>query len=365
MRSCKLFCLFLAAVLVSVPLSAGAAVPAEDLPQVLMGDDLQAWAEESLPAMAGEGGEWYAIALTQGEFSVDLTEYAVALTAYFSVEEGPNPVERQRCALTLAAMGITEYAGQTAEETVGKQGIMSLIFGLHLLQNGGESASHTPRGVAEELVSLQLADGGWALSGQYGDVDVTAMALQALAMQKEAWPDAVSKGIAFLESKQQASGGFKSYGVENSESVSQVIIALTALGIDPRTDARFAGIIEAWESFRLSDGRFAHIQGGEANGHANTQALLAYVAMWRLENGLGGLYDLSSKKTPAPEISLPPIDSPATEPSSEAESVPAQAPQEDGMSAPRRVVFWVSAAVAAVCGVALILPRNILPHKKK
>ena len=365
MPSCKLIACLLALLLL-FPISASALVPAEELPHDLMGEDLQAWAKGSLPAMAGEGGEWYAIALIQGEFSVDLTEYAVALTAFFVAEGRQNSVERQRCALTLAAMGITQYAGQTAEETIGKQGVMSLIFGLHLLQNGGECDSYTPETVAEKLASLQHEDGGWSVSGQYGDVDVTAMALQALAAQKERYIDAIESGIAFLESKQQPGGGFKSYGVENSESASQVIIALTALGIDPRTDSRFAGIMEAWSGFRLPDGRFAHVQGGEANGHACSQALLAYVALWRFDRGLEGLYAFASHTEEPPEVSVPPQISLPAEPSYEAEKVSqSETFGEEGMSSLRRTVLWCAVAIALVCGAYIVFPRKFLYHRKK
>ena len=314
MPSCKLLAAFLAVLLIASP-GVSAQIPADGLPNDLMGEDLQVWAENSLPAMVGEGGEWYAIALTQGEFPVDLTEYAVALTAFFAESKRQTPVERQRCALALAAMGITEYAGQTAEETVGKQGIMSLIFGMHLLYNGGECSSFTWEGIAQQLIALQREDGGWAVSGQYGDVDVTAMALQALAVRKEQYDASIQRGLDFLEHKQQPDGGFKSYGVENSESVSQVVIALTSLGIDPRKDERFAGIVEAWESFRLEDGRFAHLQGGEANGHACNQALLAYVALWRFDRGLEGLYAFASHTEPPPEVSVPPQSTVSAEPS--------------------------------------------------
>ena len=365
MPSCKLIALLLA-LLLSVSVGISAVASHGELPHDLMGEDLQAWANDSLPAMAGEGGEWYAIALTQGEFSVDLTEYAVALTAFFLGDERQNPVERQRCALTLAAMGITEYAGQTAEETIGKQGVMSLIFGLHLLRNGGECASHTPQSVSRQLVSLQLADGGWALSGQYGDVDVTAMALQALAANKNTWEESIQKGVAFLESKQQPSGGFKSYGVENSESVSQVIIALTALGVDPRTDYRFAGIMEAWESYRLSNGRFAHVIGGEANGHACAQALLAYVSLWRFDNGLDGLYAFDSRTQEPPEVSVPSAESLPKEPSAESAAVSVTEPAvEEGMSSARQIVLWISAVSALVCGVYLLVPTKLFRPKKK
>ena len=360
MKSCKLTAVLLAVCLL-LPMSASAALPGDGLPYVLMDEDLQAWADASLPAMAGEGGEWYAIALVQGEFSVDLTEYAVAMTAFFAETKQQNPVERQRCALALAAMGLTEYAGQTAEETVGKQGIMSLIFGLHLLQNGGVCASFTRDSIAEQLVSLQREDGGWSLTGQYGDVDVTAMTLQALAMEKETYTSAIEKGLAFLESKQQPGGGFKSYGVENSESVSQVIIALTSLGIDPRKDERFSGIIEAWESYRLESGRFSHVHGGEENGHASVQALLAYVSMWRLENGLEGLYAFASHIEELPEVSVPSQDSGLSEHSAASEEptlLESASGDPETMSVSRQAALCLAVVIALACAVFIVLPRR-------
>ena len=358
MPSCKLLAALLAALLIA-SLGVSAQIPADGLPADLMGEDLQVWADNSLPDMVGEGGEWYAIALTQGEFPVDLTEYAVSLTAFFAESKGQNPVERQRCALALAAMGITKYAGQTAEETVGKQGIMSLIFGMHLLHNGGESALLTWEEIALQLIALQHEDGGWSVSGQYGDVDVTAMALQALAARKEQYAAPIQKGLDFLEHKQQPDGGFKSYGVENSESVSQVVIALTALGIDPRMDERFAGIMEAWESFRLEDGRFAHLQGGDANGHACTQALLAYVALLRFDKGLEGLYAFASHTETPPEVSVPPQSTVSTEPSKPLlETTLTEATEDSGMSLPRVIALCIAAVVALGCCVFLVIPRK-------
>lgn len=38
---------------------------------------------------------------------------------------------------------------------------------------------------------------------------------------------------------QSSDGGFTSWGSANAESVAQVIVACTALGIDPDTDSRF------------------------------------------------------------------------------------------------------------------------------
>ena len=44
-----------------------------------------------------------------------------------------------------------------------------------------EAAEVPVRCSKEEGRALQLPDGGWAISGQFGDVDVTSMVLQALA----------------------------------------------------------------------------------------------------------------------------------------------------------------------------------------
>lgn len=60
---------------------------------------------------------------------------------------------------------------------------MSYIYGEHILNNGYTSASFTQESVAESIISMQLSDGGWAIMGNYSDVDVTAMAVQALAPQ--------------------------------------------------------------------------------------------------------------------------------------------------------------------------------------
>ena len=52
---------------------------------------------------------------------------------------------------------------------------------------------------------------------------------------------AVDKALDVLSELQLATGGFGSWGTENSESCAQVIVALTALGIDP---AKRTGNIE-------------------------------------------------------------------------------------------------------------------------
>ena len=193
------------------------------------------------------------------------------------------------------------FVSSTAADSVGSLGIM----------RPGAPACKQRRspfgfkdGIISEILSLENADGGWSVSGSNSDIDVTAMALAALAPYKNgSAADAVERGLSFLSSKQLESGGFMSYGKENAESSAQVIVALTALGINPKTDGRFVkngcSVFSALSGFRLPTEAFCHIKGGASNGTATVQAFYSLVALWRFENGLPSLFTLSVKGTKA------------------------------------------------------------------
>ena len=51
-----------------------------------------------------------------------------------------------------------------------------------------------------------LESGGWAVSGNNSDVDVTAMALQALAPYADEYAGIVDRALEFLASKQLDEG---------------------------------------------------------------------------------------------------------------------------------------------------------------
>lgn len=74
---------------------------------------------------------------------------------------------------------------------------------------------------------------GWTFSGNYPDVDMTCMAIQALAPYGEnpEVAEAIDKAVKWISERQSRNGGFVSYGNESSESASQVIAALAALAI--------------------------------------------------------------------------------------------------------------------------------------
>ena len=85
-------------------------------------------------------------------------------------------------------------------------------------------------------------DGGFSLSTDGdSDVDITAMALTALAPYKdeEKVSTAIENGFSWLSSQQQADGAMPSMGVESVESTDWTLIAVCSNDINPLEDARF------------------------------------------------------------------------------------------------------------------------------
>ena len=150
------------------------------------------------------------------------------------------------------------------------------------------------------ILDAQLNDGGWTLSGTKADPDMTAMAIQALApyyKTNETVKAAVDKALDVLSGLQQGDGGFGSWGTINSESCAQVIVALTALGIDPTADSRFVKngltVLDALAGFYVTGGGFRHTAGGERNGMATEQGYYALAAYYRFVNAQTRLYDMT------------------------------------------------------------------------
>ena len=124
------------------------------------------------------------------------------------------------------------------------------------------------------------------------------MALQALAayQSRDEVAQAVQQGLSCLEDMQLADGGFSAWGSESSESVCQVIVALTQLGLSP-DDARFTKNGQTLEDvllrFAREDGGFAHLPDDESDPIAATQAFYALAAIERSRAGKTALYDMS------------------------------------------------------------------------
>ena len=182
------------------------------------------------------------------------------------------------------------------------QGINGPIFTLIALDshNYPTMGDVTREKLIETILGAALEDGGWTLSGTKADPDMTAMAIQALApyyKTNETVKAAVDKALEALSALQRNDGGFGSWGTVNSESCAQVIVALTALGIDPTADSRFVKndltVLDALASFYVTGGGFRHTAGGDLDGMATEQGYYALAAYYRFANTQTRLYDMS------------------------------------------------------------------------
>ncbi|MEW9124347.1 MAG: DUF4430 domain-containing protein [Thermotaleaceae bacterium] len=136
-------------------------------------------------------------------------------------------------------------------------------------------------------VRSQRADGSFPV---VGDIDGIAMILQGLAPYYAANDSqnpvtiAVNKGLAYLSGRQDKTRGtFDLVGMGDSnnissESVSMVIVALSALGIDANSDSRFLtrdgkGLIDVLEeNFITDEGLLCHIIEKDGSRRTNEMA---------------------------------------------------------------------------------------------
>ncbi len=258
--------------------------------------DIQQFIDTTLSENAGVNAEWYVVTLSQtGSYNFD--SYENALLNYLENNRVSSASSRLKYMMALLATGSDSgYVKDNFDTSIGQQGIMSWVFGLHVLNNGVKSSEHSQDSVCQTLVSLQLSDGGFAVTGNKGNSDVTAMVITALAPYYEKNADVkacIDKTLSFLSDEQNEYGGYESYGVYCSESTAQVLMALSSLGIDCTQDERFikngVTVLDSLCDFMLDDGSFSHELGASSNENATSQAyycLNAYLKMLDGDNYL-------------------------------------------------------------------------------
>ena len=263
--------------------------------------------------------DWVALGLARDGVKID-DAYYNAVCAYVAGNINDKgqlssrlSTENSRRILALTAVGrdVTNVAGHdllmglSELSFVTKQGINGAVYALLALDCGGydvpKGATATREALIDAILARALPTGGWTYSGSDADPDMTAVAIQALAPyygSNESVKAAVDKALEVLSAMQTDNGGFISSGSENSESSAQVIIALTALGIDPEKDARFVkngkSALDALCSFAVDGGGFKHIAADTApDAVATQQGFCALVSYQRFINGSSSLYDMT------------------------------------------------------------------------
>lgn len=268
------------------------------------------------PTVNSTGGEWMVIGLARSGRTVpagyydNVVEYVKA-NADANERLHPTKVtDNARVILALTAIGkdVTNVGGHNllkgldSMAYVQAQDINGPIFTLIALDshNYPTMGDVTREKLIQVILDAQLNDGGWNLSAENADPDMTAMAIQALApyyKTNETVKAAVDKALEALSALQCSDGGFGSWDTVNSESCAQVIVALTALGIDPTADSRFVKnghtVLDALAGFYVTGGGFRHTAGGERNDMATEQGYYALAAYYRFANTQTRLYDMS------------------------------------------------------------------------
>ena len=273
------------------------------------------------PTCAAVGGDWLVFGLARSGLKApqkyfdtyykNVEDYIVSVDGVLSRKKN---TEYSRVILAMSAIGKnpTNVAGFNLllplgdfDETV-RQGVNGVIFALLALDSGGYEIPEAPEAETQatrelyvgELLRREIPDGGWALTGGTPDADMTAMALQALAKYRDRQDveDAVQRGLAALSALQEPDGAYLSWDEENSESVCQVIVALTELGIS-LDDERFVKngqtLPQVLERFACEDGSYRHSLNGNSDEMATEQAFYALAAIHRAETGKTTLYDMT------------------------------------------------------------------------
>ena len=273
------------------------------------------------PIVGSIGGEWMTIGLARSGRTVPEGYYDNAV-AYVKakINTTTNRLDRNkstdnaRLILALTAIGkdVTDVggfdllAGLDDMKYVKRQGTNGPVWTLIALDSHGytPAGSVTRDALVETILSLQKDGGAWYINSTNttDDVDMTAMAIQALApyyKTNEAVKAAVDKALTWLSTMQKSDGSFAEMAgaASSSESTAQVLVALCALGIDPTADARFAK-----NSFHVLDGLLTFYTG-EAFKHqiadttvdqmATEQSYYALAAYMRLTGSQNFLYDMT------------------------------------------------------------------------
>ena len=308
------------------------------------------------PEVGSIGGEWAVIGLARSGYSVPADyydEYYTRVEKYVKNCSGVlherKYTEYSRVVLALTAIGRdpSNVAGYNLLMPLGDfdktiwQGLNGPIWALIALDSGNydipkntsAKTQATRQLYIDEIIKNQMKDGGWSLTGTGdSDVDISAMALQALAkyQDQKAVKTATDKALTYLSKVQDSKGGFASWGTMNVESVAQVIVALCELGIS-LDDSRFVKnghtLTENLLSFRQSNGGFYHVlDGSDGNNQMSAeQGFYALVAIDRAENGKNSLYRMGdvTKNTSKPianvnkgsadaSVSVPGVTAPGT-----------------------------------------------------
>lgn len=283
------------------------------------------------PVVASDRGEWAVLGLARA--GVELSDayiqaYYGKVVAYVQKNMGadgvlvdpeshnPTVTDNERIILALTAIGkdpanvgVKNLLAALQDRNImqvtntSDTDINGLVFGLLALNSG--NYTQDSYWLVQAILTQQNADGSWSSSADTkpaSDVDMTAMALQALAPYYNEGGDAtvntaVDKALQWLSAK------YKGKGYTSAESCAQVVVALSALQLNANSDSSFVKTVDGASTsvlgdllrYYLGEGQgFKHAASGKtADQKATEQALYAMAAYERYCRRTKALYDMT------------------------------------------------------------------------
>lgn len=284
------------------------------------------------PVVAYDRGEWAVLGLARAGVALPdeyIQAYYDKVVAYVKANIGSDGILRkpddkntpvitdnERIILALTAIGKdpANVGGKNLLTALQDRNIMQvtdtsdtdisgLVFGLLALNSG--NYTQDSYWLVQAILTQQNEDGSWSASADTkpaSDVDMTAMALQALAPYYNEGGDAtvntaVNKALQWLSAK------YKNTGYTSAESCAQVVVALSALQLNANSDSSFVKTVDGASTsvlgdllrYYLGEGQgFKHAASGKtADQKATEQALYAMAAYERYCRRINALYDMT------------------------------------------------------------------------
>ena len=295
--------------------------------------DTKKYIQKNVPApvVASDRGEWAVLGLARAGVELPdayIQAYYGKVVAYVQKNMGadgvlvdpeshnPTVTDNERIILALTAIGKdpTNVGDKNLLAALQNKDIMQvtdtsktdingLVFGLLALNSG--NYTQDSYWLVQAILTQQNADGSWSASAETkpaSDVDMTAMALQALAPYCNEGDDttvnaAVDKALQWLSAK------YKGKGYTSAESCAQVVVALSALQLNANSDSSFVKTVDGAPTsvlgdllrYYLGEGQgFKHAASGKtADQKATEQALYAMAAYERYCRRTKALYDMT------------------------------------------------------------------------
>ena len=176
-------------------------------------------------------------------------------------------------------------------------------FTLAALNQGDYGTEELEQSIVSAVLAEQLADGSWS---EWGDsVQTTANVIAGLSFYYGTDPAVTAKldkAVEYLSSVQSADGSFDAYGTgADANTQAMVVIALSALGIDADSDARFVkggvSVLDALLTFAVADGSgFGYTDNSAVNAAATEQGFRALLAAKGMRESAAAfnIYDFSA-----------------------------------------------------------------------